>query len=210
MLALVAQALCNGALLKGISGAYLGKDTSVGEAYRFVLPRLLSLIGAAIMVGLVVNLGFVLLIVPGIIFALMYALTSQAIVCENLGAFKGMTRSSQLSKGSKGKIFWLSLVVALITMAAWGIFYAVSQLFQTTPTMANVQDVRWSNLVIESSFELVGSALIAPIAAGAFILLYYDLRIRKEGFDLEMLAQSMGEQAAEQATEQPPLEPPVQ
>ena len=63
LLAMFAQALCNGALLKGISGAYLGEETSVGQAYRYVLPRLLSLTGAAIMVALVVSVGLVLLIV---------------------------------------------------------------------------------------------------------------------------------------------------
>ena len=43
----------------------------------------------------------------------------------------------------------------------------------------------------------LGQILVTPIGAGAAILLYYDLRIRKEGFDLQMLAQSMTSEQGE-------------
>jgi len=67
---LVGQQLSTAALFKGVSESYLGRDVSVGQAYRFVLPKALSLIGAALLVGLITLAGYVLCIVPGVIFSL--------------------------------------------------------------------------------------------------------------------------------------------
>lgn len=195
-LPMFAQAVCNGALMKGISGAYLGADTSVGQAYRLILPRLLSLIGASIMVSLVVVAGTLLLIVPGIIFALMYALTSQAIVCENIGAFRGMGRSKSLTKGNMGKVFGVVFLVTVISIVVWMFFDWMAGMLHSLPTSETLRETTWPNLVISSIFRLISRTLTAPLSAGALILLYYDRRIRKERFDLEMLAQSMGAPAA--------------
>jgi len=202
LLTMFSTSLCNGALLKSISGTYLGQDVTVGGAYRFVLPKLLALVGASIVVTLVVGVGFILLIVPGVIFALMYILTSQVIVLEGRGVFKGMTRSKQLGSGNKGKIFLLWLLVTIVAVIVQGLFEAAAGLFtgRLEPGSA---------MMVKQLFNLTGQTLVMPIYAGAFILLYYDLRIRKEGFDLEMLARSLGAaQTAETVSDagEPPAE----
>ena len=57
---------------------------------------------------------------------------------------------------------------------------------------------------VNQLFSLAGQILIVPIGAIAYILLYYDLRIRKEGFDLQMLANSIGSDQGEINVNQPP------
>ena len=52
-------------------------------------------------------------------------------------------------------------------------------------------------MAVNSLFSLAGQVLVMPISAAAFILLYYDLRIRKEGFDLEMLAKDLASRGAD-------------
>ena len=69
------HALCQAALIKNISELYLGREATVGQSYRYVIPKLLTLIGAGILVTLVVSMGYILLIVPGVIFTLWLALT---------------------------------------------------------------------------------------------------------------------------------------
>ncbi len=73
----LATLLSSAALIRGVSQYYLGDDVSVGGAYGNVVPKLLTLIGASILVGLVVMLGMVLFIIPGIIFMFWYTLTTQ-------------------------------------------------------------------------------------------------------------------------------------
>jgi hypothetical protein len=188
IIGLFGQVLCQGALTKSVSESYLGNEISVGQAYRFVLPKFLILILAGICVGLVVSLGFLLLVVPGIIFGLWFALTTPAIVVENLGATQGMSRSKALASGNLGKIFSVGFLVFLISFVlSMSLNYAASLftgfLFSSNATLA---------LSLDHLVTVAGNILVAPIGATAYILLYYDLRIRKEGFDLQMLADSIG------------------
>jgi hypothetical protein len=197
---MLAQTLMNGALAKGVSLAYIGQESSVGGVYRFVLPKLGALVLAGILVALVTTVGFLLLIVPGIIFALWYALTAQCVVVEGVGASEGMRRSKQLVSGNLGKVFLVSLVVGLITaIFAQIVNWIAQQAFVSAPEsnapVAIMATMR-SQLLVQEIAQLVAGVLTMPISAGAFILLYYDLRIRKEGFDLEMLARAVGAQGA--------------
>jgi hypothetical protein len=187
LLAMVGTQLCNGALIKNVSEAYLGRQSSVGEAYRFVLPKIGTLIWASFLVGVIVMIGFVLLIVPGVIFALWFALTTPAIVAENLKASRGMSRSKALASGNLGKIFGTLFIVAVIS-------WIVQVLFQWGGGLltGGISDTPLAAVVLTQVFSIIGQIVAMPIGATAMILLYYDLRIRKEGFDLEMMAQSLG------------------
>lgn len=185
---ILGQVLSGGALAKSISESYLGNELSVGEAYRYVLPKLLTIIAALIFVALVVGLGLVLLVVPGIIFMLWFSLTTQTIVIENLKATKGMSRSKALASGNLGKIFSVGFLIMLITWVA-SIPLGVLGGFLGRALFHN--NVMLSDFINQLS-GVAGQILVAPIGAIAYTLLYYDLRIRKEGFDLQMLASSIG------------------
>jgi hypothetical protein len=182
------QVLCRGALTKSVSEFYLGNEVSVGQAYQFVLPKFPTLICAGIFVVLVVYLGMLLLVVPGVIFGLWFALTTPAIVVENLKATKAMSRSRALVSGNLGKIFSVAFLVLLISfVASMSFVYAFSLLIRILSVNNMTLVVSLHHLV-----SVAAGILVAPIGAIAYILLYYDLRIRKEGFDLQMLADSMG------------------
>jgi len=187
LLLVVTNLLCQAALIKNVSEAYLGNEIAIGQAYRFVFPKLLTLIVASLLVMLVVGLGFLLLFVPGIIFGLWLALTTPAIVVENQGAFQGMSRSRALTSGNLGKVFAVNLLAGLIAWIvsiplAWLASRAGLSLFAESEVL---------RAFLNQFAGTVSQVLVLPIGAAASILLYYDLRIRKEGFDLQMLAQSM-------------------
>jgi len=188
ILGLLGQVLCSGALTKSVSESYLGNEITVGQAYSFILPKFLTLIWAGICVVLLVWLGLLLLVVPGIIFGLWYALTNPAIVVENLKASKGMSRSKALASGNLGKIFCVGFLVILLSMvlsmpATYVGAFLGSFVFPNNAMLM---------IFVNQFFSVVANILIVPIGATAYILLYYDLRIRKEGFDLQMLAESIG------------------
>ena len=103
-----------------------------------------------------------------------------------------MKRSKALVSGNLGKVFLVLLVVLLITWIANWLFGRIGGLIGGQVAESNLS----AALLINQVFSLVGQVLVMPISAGAMILLYYDLRIRKEGFDLEMLARSLGSEEA--------------
>ena len=188
ILGLLGQVLCSGALTKSVSESYMGNEITVGQAYRFVLPKFLTLIWAGICVVLVVWLGLLLCVVPGIIFGLWYAVTTPAIVVEDLKASKGMSRSKALASGNLGKIFCIGFLIFLLSLALS---------MPATSAGAFLGRFVFPNnamltIFVNQLFSVVANILVVPIGATAYILLYYDLRIRKEGFDLQMLAESIG------------------
>jgi len=146
------------------------------------------LIWASILVGLIVAVGFVLLIVPGVIFLLIYAITTPAIVLEGVKAREGMRRSRSLVKGNLGKVFVILLVVAILS---WIVGAVLGFGAEVLVKAAGMEAISTGAVVTKQAFSIVSDVLVMPIGAAASILLYYDLRIRKEGFDLEMLAQSL-------------------
>lgn len=186
--ALVGHQICTAALLKCVGETYLGGEATVWQAYRFVLRKALTLICAAILVVLISMLGYMLCIVPGVIFSLWYALTTPAIVMENLGAVAGMGRSKQLAKGNLGKIFLVFLIILLIT---WMLTYPLNFAAGLLAGLISRGDPLISMFITQVA-QFVPQIIVMPFSAAASVLLYYDLRIRKEGFDLEMLAASMG------------------
>jgi len=227
LVALVAHLLCGAALIKCFSGSYLGKRLSVGQSYGTVVGRLLPLLGFVLVIVLLAVGGMLIfvmaamgggalallvgltLLVVSIVLMLRYYLTTQVIVLENKGVFAGMTRSSTLSAGNRGKLFLLILAVGILTwIIGLGFGWIAGKIAPTVDLeqLANAgsfEEVRQAlthTMMVQNLIGLAGEILIMPITAGAFILFYYDLRIRKEGFDLEMLAEAIGEQAPETET----------
>ena len=200
-LGLVGRNLSHGALIKSVSESYLGKEATVGESYRFVLPKLGTLIWATILVGVIGAAGLGLFIVPGVVLLVMLSMTTPAIVLEKLKATKAMRRSMALVKGNMGKVFLIVLVTVSIDMIVGYAFRSGGRLLAGAVAGSDLT----MTVVIVGAFSIAGEALPLPISATAAILLYYDLRIRKEGFDLEMLAQSLGVDTAA-ADEQAPTE----
>lgn len=177
---LVVWPLVQGAMVYHISASFLGEQITAGEAYRRAAGRLLSLLGTQILVGLVVILGFLLLIVPGIIFSLWFMLVMPIVLLETLAGSRAMSRSRELMKGNLGKGFMLGLVVGLLNTV-------VVFMVGTVVAMIGISNPAW----IEAATNLAGAVLL-PILIAPSILLYYDLRIRKEAFDLERLSAALG------------------
>ena len=156
LFAVLANTLSQGALFKSVSEAYLGKETSVGEAYGFVIPRAFRLIWGSILVGLVVVIGFILLIVPGIIFSLWLTLTIPVILLEGLPASKAMGRSRRLVSGNLGKVFGLAFILTVLGMI-------VNYLFQNVigfRLAAGVANTETGAIIIRQLSALVGQILI--------------------------------------------------
>ena len=106
--------LTQGALVRATAAYSEGRNASFGESAMAGLRVAAPLFLLGILLALGLMLGFVLLIVPGIILYLMWAVASPALVEENIGVFEAFNRSSFLTKGARWKIFGLGLIVVLI------------------------------------------------------------------------------------------------
>lgn len=92
-------------------------DRSVGEVLGSVWPRLLPLVILQLVVGILIAIGLVLLIVPGVILALMLIAAVPSFVVEGRGVFDSMSRSSELTRGNRMRILAVGLIVLAVYIA---------------------------------------------------------------------------------------------
>jgi hypothetical protein len=180
---LIVMPLCQGALMQNISASYLGEDLSAASSYARAAPRLLKMLFAQFLAGLVIMLGCILLIVPGIIFAFWFSLVQQVVQLEDQGVLASLSRSRELMRGNFGKAFGLGIVVTIIGMV-FSYVVGIGTLL-----------IPWPHPFLPAFVNSVLPAVILPIQLAPAILLYYDIRIRKEAFDLQQLASQLGKPA---------------
>ncbi len=190
---LIAVPLAQGALIWAVSRRYLGKSISIGEAYRQVLRRFGHLLVAVILTGLATLGGTLLCVIPGIVVSFMFSFATIEVVLEDRDGVDAMRRSWQLVSYDFWKVVGTLVVLGILVAAAT---YALSAPFSLISMIPSQDETAMTgvNLVSQAISSLV-QIVLQPVQIVGTILLYYDLRIRKEGFDIELLAKAMGERA---------------
>jgi Membrane domain of glycerophosphoryl diester phosphodiesterase len=187
LVALGAGAVSQGGTVIAVSQVHLGRPVSIAEAFGGMKGRILSL--ALIMIGYWVGIGvgFLLLVVPGIILALMWALTIPVAVLEDKGLRDSVGRSAELTKGHRGRVFVIYFLFIVL-------FYAVYMAWEL-PIFAFIGSAAlrshralapplWSLIAIPLG-TFVTQCLVGPLMTIGLSLMYYDERVRKEAFDLQ-------------------------
>lgn len=138
------------------------RDSSVGELFRSVGPVLGPLIGASLLYGLGVGVGFFLLIVPGCILLTIWAVIAPAIVIEKRDVIAAFGRSRELVRGFGWSVFGTVIVATLITAIASLILTGIAEAIAGGPILRIV-------------FGALASTLTAPIGGLVAAVLYYRL-----------------------------------
>jgi len=124
----VMSTLANGVCIRYASDIMSKEHADVRDAFRFTLRKLASLLAAQIVAGLLIVLGFVALLVPGMVLALMFSLVEPVILAENTGVLKSLSRSRKLvAKRWRKTLAWI-LVVAILVGIMQGLFGALISL----------------------------------------------------------------------------------
>jgi len=156
---------------------------------------------ALVALAAIAVLGLALLpaIIYGIVMGLRYALAVPACVVENVKARAAIRRSIELSKYSRGRIFVLWLLVAVIEIALG----VVSQSFFIFETIKHHQQLPMGLRILQQFVAFGTNTFVTPILATGLTLFYYDQRVRKEGYDIEWMMQAAGLTAPEAALAAP-------
>jgi hypothetical protein len=176
------------ACFKAVSDAWLGSTPSIRRSLRFALRRFWSAGVLGIVAGVVVVIGLFLCIAPGIWIAIAWSLSLPALLFERIGPFAALQRSFSLIKGR----WWASFLVCVVGYLMVSIIGGVIQLGLEGIAEAATHD----NTVVLAIAQVIGSTISAavtyPYLAAVLTILYFDQRVRKEGFDLQLQAESFG------------------
>ncbi|HLB81762.1 MAG TPA: hypothetical protein VJJ54_01610 [Gemmatimonadales bacterium] len=188
VLSFVGYLLVTGASIRVVSQAYLGHEPSMGDALDFAFSKMGRSFSAGFASGILIGLACLLLLIPGIVVACGLAVAVQAAVLEPLpGGTDGVGRSWKLTSGFKWKAFGLyfvGTVLFLLFILGFGV-------------IAGIAAAIFPPLMVPAVIGLgLISLFLYPFVSCVFTLFYYDLRVRKEAFDLELLSQHLGVAAA--------------
>jgi hypothetical protein len=178
--------LTNAAVIHAVARLYLGQPVTAVEAIRLAFGRLLPLIGTTILFGLAVMGGMILLIIPGILFAIWFGLYQHVVVLESIAGQKALGRSKKLVSPHWTTFLALGLIVWVITVAA--------QFGSALIPQPHLQQVVF----------VLATAVVTIVGTAAWVVYYFSCRCAVENFDLHYLAQSIGEEPPPPSEQIPP------
>ena len=183
----VAQA----ATVSAVSKLYLGHETSVAEAFSGAKGSILIVVAIMIMTGLATIVGCLFLIIPGIYIACRLAVSVPVAIVEKESPVASMERSMELTKGFVWQVLLLFLLTLAITWTVGALIQAPGMFFTFKAVLAKQQPS--IGIMAYSYFaEFLSQVLVGPIGTISASLMYYNLRVRKEGFDIQHLMNSLG------------------
>lgn len=172
LVALVAGPIANAATIFALGEVYLGRAVTIAGSLREALRVMLPLIGTGFLAVLAMMLGFVLLVLPMIYLMFAFVLVYQVVVIERTYALAALRRSRDLMRGNFGRAFGLFVVVSILYMV---VSLAAGMLAIAGP------------IVAVAANSLTG-AILAGFQAAVLLVFYFDIRCRKEAFDVDHLA----------------------
>src|SRR4029077_16766829 len=179
-----------GASVFAVSEIYAGRQPSIRGSFQLVRGKAGTIFGVMILSGLIILAGFIALIIPGFYLMCRIPLATAAAMIEDLGPNDAIRRSFHLTKDFAGRS-------ALIYLLAAALSYGVGLMIQIPFFVLIAVTAKQSHLmllwtVLGQVGNFLGGILVAPVHTIGFALFYYDLRVRKEAFDLQMMMQAIG------------------
>ncbi|MDQ3672457.1 MAG: hypothetical protein M3364_08505 [Actinomycetota bacterium] len=205
-LTLLAQTIATGACFKTVADAYLGRSASWRRSLGEVARRLHSILWITFLASFLAILALLACIAPGIWLYFAWAVAIPVLLMEGTKGRRALGRSFRLVRG----FWWRTFAILVLGAILAGIVQsAVTAAFLAVTFSTNSEAV---SILANFLASVVAGMLTTPFVAAVTIVLYIDLRVRKEGFDLALLAARLGgdgEPMADTPLADIPAPPPV-
>lgn len=159
--------LTNGALTIAAADRILGGQAESREVWMLLFRRLGKLLSAVIPAAIVVTIGFVFFLIPGLVLALFFSFVSPVVLIEGLGGRAALERSTTLVRSD-----WLRVALLLVGIAAVGwVGHLVASLL-----------VPRGSIFMASLVSDLTTMVMLPVPVLGTVLLYFDIRRKRDGF----------------------------
>lgn len=179
LISVLTWAVLTGAVTRAAAGTFLGRDLQIDESYRYGVARLGSIILVGVLEGLAVLGGFLLLVIPGIFVLTRLWCSIPALVIEDKRGREALRRSWNLVKGYGWPVFGTILVAGILTGLVGNLL--------TLPFGENTL----GRIVGQS----IASVITTPYSVLVGILIYLNLRVRKEQYGATELERDLARSA---------------
>lgn len=191
----LAQAVVQLGSVEAVAEVYLDREPNWRTSLAAGLSRAPAGVGAFLLAVVPLSIGFLLCLLPGIWLAVMWSMTVPVLAVEKLGPADSLRRSWRLVKNRFWPVLGVLALSFLISLVIQSVFsFAITAAFLFSGTVA---------LELQALINTVSRILVTPFTASVFAVLYFDLRVRQEGFDLERMAAAIGQPAPIPGTASP-------
>ena len=183
-----AQILSTAACVKAVSDAYLQQSPSAGGSLRFAGRRLHSLVWLSILQAVLLVFAFIALIGPGVWLALAWIVAFPALLLEGVKGRKALGRSFRLVR----KRWWPTFGVILLAYLLAFVLQFFSGIVLGALSFTDLSDNLLGTVAVSTVVTTIAALIPTPFTAAVVVLVYFDLRVRKEGLDIALLAEHIG------------------
>jgi hypothetical protein len=184
---LIISVLTTAACVKAVSDIYLDQPADIRSSLRFAVRRLGSLVWLEVIMGVLLVLAFVALVIPGIWLYGAWSVAVPALLIEGCRGGGALRRSFRLVRGrwwqTAGVLLVAAVMTSVVSGAIEGVLVAIS--------LSGGASVALTVIVVSLAAGL-SAVLTRPFQAAVTTVLYYDLRVRHEGYDVALLAEQLG------------------
>jgi len=211
VVAIIATSAQSASLVHAASRRYLAKDVAIGESFRAGLSASGRLFIAGVLVFLaIVGVWAVLLIVAAItnqglafFLAILAAIVATAylgcswlvapviVVVEKMGPVAALGRAWGLSGGNRWRIFFIQVLLLILNLVLSVLIGALFGGLVAAGAQGGTPGQLGVTSIVQSVVNFASTIIWAPVEWIAFTVLYYDLRVRKEAFDLQLAAEAL-------------------
>ena len=165
--------ITTGMVIQMAADAHEGKEVDLGKSFRVASSKIFSLIGAALLVGIITLIGLFLLIIPAILFYVWFSLSAQAVILESKSATASLSRSKELVKGNWWKTFGF-IVAIMIIISLINIIGSIIGYYLYDQIKEDYSE--FTAMTIFFVFSYIFLAFLIPLYAIGLTLLFIDLR----------------------------------
>jgi hypothetical protein len=184
LVSLIASFVLQGILIRSAILHLSGRPVEIGASISLALRMLFPIIGLSIVVTILVGIGFVMLIVPGVMIYIAFIVSVPALIEERRGIFGSMRRSRDLTRGSRWQIFILVVFFYIVSAVSSAV---IGMIFGVDPVSGLARDPMLGGVAGGLSSSLVTTVIAVLLAS-----LYVELRTVKEGTQPNDLADIFG------------------
>ena len=187
LLSMIFSAVSQAATVVAVSQVHLDRPASVFDSFSRIKGQIFPVILLSFLISLAAGAALIAFIIPGIYLFLMWSLAVQSKVLEDKGILDSLSRSMDLTKGTRGRIFVIGLLFIVLSIAMnWLVQMPIVAAAGVSSQRALVRSTMlWQ--VISQAVGFVAQCLAGPLVTIALSLVYYDQRVRKEAFDLQLM-----------------------
>ena len=183
LLGALGSLLASAACFRIVADACLGRTTDWTVSVRYALARLPAVLWVTLLEALAILVGLVFCVLPGLWLAVMFSVAVPALLTEGHRGPQALGRSRALVKGR----FWPVVGTLIVgTVVAGVVSIGITSIGAPADPTTSI------GFVIQWAVQTGASTLATPIVAAVTTVLYLELRVRKEGLDLNGLAKELG------------------